>query len=318
MISKLIRSNHQTQSENDVASDLRECKAKLDAISQSQAVIEFQPSGTIITANKNFLGATGYELSEIVGNHHRIFMHPDDRESEDYRRFWEELRAGEFHCGQFKRVRRDGAELWLHAMYYPIHDEHGRVTKVVKFASDITEEVQLRSQADETGEIVAESIQQMVQTISEISQHVNQAAGLAFNTEQQVDCTSDAVQKLDASTRVIENLVDLIRSLSEQTNLLALNATIESARAGEAGKGFAVVANEVKELAKQTATATESIDTSVADIRSLVAESVESSGQVSTSIRSVTESMQSVAAAVEQQSATMQALSETTEKLKIQ
>jgi len=155
----------------------------------------------------------------------------------------------------------------------------------------------------------------MVATISEISGHVSQTSVQAAATEEAVNATAGSVDDLAQSSREIEKVVELIRSLAEQTNLLALNATIESARAGEAGKGFAVVANEVKELAKQTASATESIDSSVTHIRDLIAKSVQSTDSVSESIRTVTESMTSVASAVEEQSMTMKSLSNTASQL---
>ncbi|MFK7819992.1 MAG: methyl-accepting chemotaxis protein [Planctomycetaceae bacterium] len=300
---------------NSDAEELQECRSKLDAISQSQAVIEFELDGTIITANDNFLNTVGYSLGEIVGEHHRIFVDQQERESNAYMRFWDELRSGQFHSDEFKRIRKDGREVWIRAMYFPVVDSSGVPVKVVKFASDITADVQLREQTAEAGTAVSGSIEQMVETINEISQHVNQTVTLANTTESEVGSTADSVAKLEQSSRVIEKVVELIRSLADQTNLLALNATIESARAGEAGKGFAVVANEVKELAKQTADATESIDSSVTEIRALISESVESTGHVTNSIRSVTESMTSVAAAVEEQSATMRALHDTASKL---
>ena len=296
---------------------LEECRAKLAAIGESQAVIEFHMDGTIIHANQNFLNALGYELGEIVGKHHKTFVETQERESQDYRDFWATLNNGNFHNGQFKRIRKDGQEIFIDAMYYPIADKSGRPYKIIKFATDITDQVLLQRRTEEAGMAVSTNIEQMVETIREISGYANQTATLAMETEKEMETTSDSVKKLDESSRVIERVVELIRNLADQTNLLALNATIESARAGEAGKGFAVVANEVKELAKQTADATESIDQSVSEIRGLISESVQSAGRVSDSIRSVNESMSSVAQAVEQQSTTMDGLNETAINLRM-
>ncbi len=316
MISQILsRKNRLAASSNDDVAELQECRSKLDAISRSQAVIEFNLDGTVIAANDNFLSAVGYELHEIVGQHHRMFVDPAEHQTAEYLQFWETLNRGDFHSGQFRRIRKDGSEIWIQAMYYPVIGLSGRPEKVVKFASDITEKVKLEQRTKDAGLAVSSSIEQMVATIAEISGHVSQTATQATNTEEAVEGTAASVRNLAESSREIEKVVELIRILAEQTNLLALNATIESARAGEAGKGFAVVANEVKELAKQTATATENIDASVTVIQNLVQESVQSTERVTDSIRTVTESMTSVASAVEEQSMTMKSLSETASQL---
>jgi methyl-accepting chemotaxis protein len=108
------------------------------AFHRSNAVIEFTLDGTIIDANANFLAATGYELEAIKGRHHSMFVDEAYRQSDEYRRFWERLRAGEFFSGQYPRVARGGRPLWIQATYNPIFDEQGRPLKVVKFCTDIT------------------------------------------------------------------------------------------------------------------------------------------------------------------------------------
>lgn len=110
-----------------------------NAINRSQAVIEFEKDGTILTANDNFLNAVGYELSEIKGRHHRLFCCPEYANSSDYKAFWESLGRGEFHSEEFQRFGKDGKEIWIQATYNPVLDHKGNVTKVVKFATDITE-----------------------------------------------------------------------------------------------------------------------------------------------------------------------------------
>jgi len=116
-------------------------EGQLNAINKAQAVIEFNLDGTIITANENFLGAMGYTLDEIQGHHHRMFVEADYATSAEYQQFWQKLAAGEFSSGQFKRIAKDGSEIWIEASYNPIMDASGNPYKVVKFASDITEEV---------------------------------------------------------------------------------------------------------------------------------------------------------------------------------
>ncbi|MEO1614583.1 MAG: methyl-accepting chemotaxis protein [Planctomycetota bacterium] len=311
----LIRRRNHAKQPLSPQTELVELKSILDAVESVHATIEFELDGTIVTANSNFLNAMGYRLEEIVGKHHRIFVAEEERTSPEYREFWATLNRAQYHQGEFRRFAKDGSEIWIDAMYFPIADQTGRPIKVVKFARDITDAIRLRGRSKEVGSAVSNSIEQMAQTISEISSHVNQTASQATSTEDEVNTTAESVEQLNESSREIERVVELIRNLASQTNLLALNATIESARAGESGKGFAVVANEVKELAKQTANATESIDTLVTHVRELIHESVQSTTRVSERIRDVTESMTSVSSAVEEQSVTMESLNETASAL---
>lgn len=111
---------------------------KLAAISRAQAVIEFTVDGEILTANENFLATLGYELSEIEGRHHRMFVEPEEAQSRAYVEFWVRLQRGEFIAEEFRRVGKGGREVWIQASYNPIFDPDGRVMKVVKFATDIT------------------------------------------------------------------------------------------------------------------------------------------------------------------------------------
>ena len=125
------------------ASKLRaaEDAGKLDALSRAQAVIEFTPSGEILAANQNFLSTLGYEFAEISGRHHSMFCDPDYARSADYQDFWAKLRAGEFAASEFKRIGKGGKVVYIQASYNPIFDPSGRVFKVVKFATDVTDRV---------------------------------------------------------------------------------------------------------------------------------------------------------------------------------
>lgn len=126
---------------------IAEYEGMVRAIRRAQAVIEFDLDGRVISANENFLRIFGYTLDEVVGKHHRIFCEPGYAESAGYARFWQKLARGEYVADEFKRVSKEGAEVWLQASYNPILDMEGRPLKVVKFASDITTEVQKRSLA---------------------------------------------------------------------------------------------------------------------------------------------------------------------------
>jgi methyl-accepting chemotaxis protein len=135
-------------------------KALADALSRSQAVIEFSMDGTIVTANDNFLKALGYTLGEIQGKHHSMFVDPSERDGAAYRDFWAALRRGEYQAAEYKRTGKGGREVWIQATYNPVLDAGGKPIKVVKFATDITAR-KIKSMED-AGQIAAISRAQAV------------------------------------------------------------------------------------------------------------------------------------------------------------
>ncbi len=114
-------------------------KGRFVALDKSQAVIEFRPDGTVETANENFLRIFGYQLRDIRGQHHRLFVDPAEAQTPEYQGFWESLRRGEFQSAEYRRIAKDGRQVWIQATYNPVIDWRGRVVKIVKFASDVTE-----------------------------------------------------------------------------------------------------------------------------------------------------------------------------------
>ncbi|WP_377292934.1 methyl-accepting chemotaxis protein [Rhizobium sp. SG2393] len=118
-----------------------EVEGKMFALSRAQAIIEFTPSGEILTANGNFLKALGYSLEEIQGKHHRMFCDPAYTQSDDYRRFWDKLAGGEFVADEFTRIGKGGRKVFIQASYNPVFDMNCKVVKVVKFATDVTDRV---------------------------------------------------------------------------------------------------------------------------------------------------------------------------------
>lgn len=133
--------------------------AVLDALNKSQAMIEFKLDGTILTANENFCEVLGYKLSEIVGQHHRLFVDPTEVRKPEYVQFWAKLARGEFDRQQYKRITKDGREIWIEASYNPVL-RNGKPYKVVKFATDIT--AQKLKSAQDSGKIAAISRAQAV------------------------------------------------------------------------------------------------------------------------------------------------------------
>ncbi|MCO5730450.1 PAS domain-containing methyl-accepting chemotaxis protein [Rhizobium sp. SSA_523] len=113
------------------------CSEEMKAISRSQAMIWFSPSGTVLNANENFCKTLGYQLTEIVGQHHRMFCEEAIRSAPDYNAFWSDLAAGHFKSGQFRRQKKSGEDIWIEATYNPVF-RGSKVVRVLKIASDIT------------------------------------------------------------------------------------------------------------------------------------------------------------------------------------
>ncbi len=452
-----------------VASDITEQKLAnaefqgiAEAIDRVQARIEFKPDGTILTANDNFCATVGYDLREIQNKHHRMFVDPAYGSSQEYEDFWKQLQAGHFQAGEFKRFSKDGKEVWIQASYNPILSEDGEVLKVIKFATDITEikkmsrgqqmvelspvntmmatpegimtymnkqsfdtlktlekhlpdrvenlvgnsidwfhtnpngpknvikdpknlphkaiinvgpekldllvspifdtsgeylgpmvnwsvvtqklkliedlteaSGQLASaseellsvagtmsaNAEETSaqsntassaseevsagiQTVATNMEEMTASIKEITKNTNESSSKSNQAMTMSQDANNVIQALGESSLDIGNVIKVITSIAQQTNLLALNATIEAARAGEAGKGFAVVANEVKELAKQTANATEDISRKIEAIQNDSQSAVTSIGSVTEAISQLNSIAGNIASAMEEQAAT--------------
>ena len=326
------------------ASDITEARireidyaGKIDAIARAQAVIEFTPTGEILTANDNFLNAVGYRLEEIAGRHHSLFCESHYAGSPDYKQFWERLGRGEYQAAEYKRLGKGGREVHIQASYNPIFDDTGAVVKVVKFATDVTDAVKRRvrgaqlnqnlgnvvarisdahqratiaaTASTETGAIInsvaaaSEELSQSVRDISHSMGFTRQSVeGVFRHTENAITSAGS----LDRTAAAMNNVVALIQSIAGQINLLALNATIESARAGEAGKGFAVVASEVKQLANQAANSTKTIAAEIANMQSVTGEVVSALSLISGSMNHVMENVTSVASTLEQQNAVTQ------------
>ncbi|HRN88131.1 methyl-accepting chemotaxis protein [Hyphomicrobium sp.] len=319
-------------------------EGQLAAIDKSQAVIQFNLDGTVITANANFLAATGYTLAEVQGQHHRMFVPEGERESADYRAFWENLNRGEFQAAEYRRIAKGGREIWLQATYNPIFSPAGQPYKVVKFCTDMTQAVENRmrrdsmmaridadlneiagaiaqtsqdvlsaesssSQTADNVQAVASATEELVASVQEIARRVNEASQVAHRAVSQSARANDVITGLSSTTDRIGEVVELINTIASQTNLLALNATIEAARAGDAGKGFAVVAQEVKALANQTAKATEEISNQIASVQAGTHDAVKVIQDVTGIIETINDISHSITAAVEEQGAVTQEIS---------
>lgn len=168
--------NHMLEELTQFEKDAAEYASQFKAVSTCQAVIEFDLDGTIRSANDLFLQTVGYQLDEVQGKHHRMFVEPDHAASAEYRDFWAKLNQGEFVAGEFHRVGKGSRSIWLLATYFPIKDVDGKIFKVVKYATDITESKELEAQVKASAEREKRLAEEQKQKVSELLSVVNAVA----------------------------------------------------------------------------------------------------------------------------------------------
>ncbi|MGC7406320.1 methyl-accepting chemotaxis protein [Pandoraea pneumonica] len=220
-----------------------EFESKVRAMDLAQAVIEFNLDGTVTQANDNFLKTLGYSFDEIKGKHHRMFCEPDYAASDVYREFWAKLNRGEFDSGRYKRIGRGGREVWIQATYNPILDMNGRPYKVVKFATDITQQVELEASVKRRAEEDQRKVAALLNT-------VNRAAAGDLTGEIPVNGTDPIDQLAEGIRHMMDDLRGVIgkvvnsagefsgasRDIAERANTVAtgaqaLGATVEEMNA---------------------------------------------------------------------------------------
>lgn len=318
---------------------------QISAIGRSQAVIHFSLDGTVQWANEHFLNAMGFTLSEIQGQHHRIFVAASEVKQDSYRLFWDRLAKGEYFAGEFQRFGKNGKEVWIQASYNPILDLSNRPFKVVKYATDITPIVKKRQESERVGALVDEGLnhilgsigtaqstagvvasaasetaavvqsvaaaaEELSSSIMEISQSTAHARDSVQQGQHKTDLVNQRTSDLTQAATAMSSVVEFIQDIAAQINLLALNATIESARAGEAGKGFAVVASEVKNLANQVGSATSKIGQEITAMQEVSGDIVSGLQQISTIMADMSSGVATVSAAVEEQAVVTREISQ--------
>ena len=259
----------------DEVNSLKAVNASLD---QSMAVIEFTPKGEICKANNLFLNAMGYSMEQIIGKHHSIFCSQTFLDANP--NFWQHLGNGEHKTGLFERRTAHGNSIWLEATYNPILSSDGKVIKVIKFATDVTAQVEEKQLITKAAELAFSTAEETAQIAEQGNGMLKKSVIASDSAREQVSTTSELMSRLNEQSSSIEAIVSTIRSIAEQTNLLALNAAIEAARAGDQGRGFAVVADEVRQLASRTSEST-------IEIESVVSENKQLSGTVAEQMKNV-------------------------------
>jgi len=201
-----------------------------------------------------------------------MFCTTEYTQSAEYREFWLKLNEGAFISGRFHRVGKFARDVWIQATYNPILDMNGKVTKVIKYAYDVTRDVELEKRIHAKSEQMSSGIGDLVQSIADISRSSRAAAAIALETSSIADLGNESIKQSIAAIGAIQTssirVAEIVRVLGEianQTNLLAFNAAIEAARAGQHGVGFSVVASEVRVLAERSSLAAKEISKLIDD-----------------------------------------------------
>ncbi|MEM9326675.1 MAG: PAS domain-containing methyl-accepting chemotaxis protein [Bacteroidota bacterium] len=187
----------------------QQLQAYKTAIDTSFAYIMFRPDGTIVDANQNFVVTMGYgSLEEIVGQHHRLFVEPDEASSADYERFWEDLAAGQIKRGQFKRRTKNGKEVWLLAAYSPLKDGKGEIKNIIKIAADISD-----------ARLVGEQVKSSLKTdVSKNLEEILMAIGeMSRGAQQQVEETDQSSKRIESSMQLAQEVEGLANTVQQVT-----------------------------------------------------------------------------------------------------
>ena len=300
-----IISNGEVHKGVKVAADVTESHLKqtldselLEALNQTFATISFTPDGNILDANDNFLKTLGYSKEQVISQNHRMFCF--DEFYKENPNFWQELQSGRAFTGRFLRKDRHGGKVWIQASYSPIKNERGDVYKVVKFASDITNEVLQEEATSDATSIAYSTAVETVQVASDGQSSLALTRELSRNVVEDIEKSENLIRRLTELSGSIENIVQVIGNIADQTNLLPLNAAIEAARAGDYGRGFAVVADEVRVLASRTSDSTEEISRVVAENLSLTNDITRSMEVISQSSIETNDRLESVSVVIEE------------------
>lgn len=287
----------------------RDFANQISAISAAQAVIEFKLDGTVVSANDNFLRTLGYSLDEIKGKHHRMFVDPTYANSIEYTQFWDKLNRGESQAGQFRRIAKGGKDVWIQARYSALLDDKGHTYKVVKYASDISEQIRMEQAQKAQEERDRQTQEELRNKVDQILGVVNEAAQGNLTAEVTVSGT-DAIGELARGLRkMIGDLRDVItqvidgasqftegaRVVSESAQTLAQGAQTQSASVEEMSAAIEELSRSieaVKDNATSASVVAQQTSTLADDGGSAVRKSVEAMERIKTSSTQISEIIQ--------------------------
>jgi methyl-accepting chemotaxis protein len=220
-----------------------EYEGKVSAIGKAQAVIEFDMQGHVLMANDNFLDVMGYYLDDIKGEHHRMFVDADYAASADYKRFWQKLNRGEFDTGRYKRIGNNKKQIWIQATYNPILDLNGKPYKIVKYASDITPQVELEESVAAKAKADGDKIARLLDSV-EHAANGDLTSKVVVEGDEPLDQLAEGISKMIADLRKVisdvvmsaSGLADASTTIAERSNGVAvgtqaLGATVEQMNA---------------------------------------------------------------------------------------
>lgn len=202
-----------------------EFEGKVNAIDKAQAMIEFDLAGHVLHANDNFLNAIGYELEEIQGRHHRLFCEDSYTASPAYADFWAKLNRGEFDAGRYKRLGKGGRVIWIQATYNPIYDGNGRLHKVVKFATDVTAQVELEESVKRRAAEDQRKVEALLKTVR-LAAEGDLTGEVRVEGSEPIDQLADGIQQMMSDLRsVIGKVVDSASGFSGSSQEIAGRAS---------------------------------------------------------------------------------------------
>lgn len=228
-------------------------EGQIEAISKAQAVIEFELDGTIRTANANFLAVVGYSLDEVRGRHHRMFVPASIAESAEYRAFWAKLGRGEYDSGLYRRIAKGGRDVWLQASYNPIFDAGGKPVKVVKYASDVTQQRRMTEQLADLVSRIRTATTEVQVSAEEISKG---NAGLSSRVQQQAASLEETAASMEEITATVKQTADN----SRLANQLAAAARERAAQGGSVVDQAVRAMHQIRESSEKIGEITGVID----------------------------------------------------------